>query len=55
MNCPKCGTVMVIDEWDGWMWTCFHCDFVGREATYEECEAQRREIEEYLKGQKSKT
>jgi len=54
MTCPNCGTQMVIDEWGGWMWTCFYCDFVGREATYEECEAQQREIEEYLNGQKSK-
>ena len=54
MNCPQCGTVMVIDEWGGWMWTCFHCDFVGREATDEECETQRLEIEEYLKNQKVK-
>ena len=54
MNCPKCGAQMVIDEWGGWMWTCFLCDFVGLEATDEECESQRREIEEYLKKQKAK-
>jgi len=51
MNCPKCGTVMVIDEWGGWAWTCFACDYIGREATDEECEAQRREVEDCFKKQ----
>jgi len=49
MNCPKCGTDMVIDEWNGWIWNCFNCDFVGRVATDEEIEKQEEEIEEYLK------
>jgi len=36
MNCPKCNTPMVISEWDGWVWMCFHCDYTGRLATDEE-------------------
>ena len=24
---------MVIDEWNGWVWTCFLCDYVGRSAS----------------------
>lgn len=33
MKCPKCETEMVIDEWSGWVWTCFICDYVGRSAS----------------------
>ena len=32
-RCKQCGDPMVIDEWSGWVWTCFHCDVTGREAT----------------------
>lgn len=49
MVCPKCGAKMVIDEWYGWLWTCFNCDYVDREATDEECEIQRKEIEQIFK------
>ena len=35
MKC-KCGTEMIISEWDGWVWMCFYCDYVGRKATDEE-------------------
>lgn len=52
MKCPECGTEMVIDELFGWVWKCFECDYTGREATDEECEYQRREIEELFKKQK---
>lgn len=38
MNCPKCGTEMIIDEWNGWVWTCFHCDYIDRQATDKEIE-----------------
>ena len=48
MNCKKCGTVMVIDEWDGWVWKCYHCDAVGRKATNEEIEAQENEYNQQL-------
>ena len=54
MNCPKCKAPMVIDEWNGWVWTCFNCDYVGREATDEECDLQQREIEMFSKIQKGK-
>ncbi len=42
MNCEKCGFAMVIDEWNGWVWTCFHCDAIGGEATDEEVEANHQ-------------
>ena len=35
---------MVIDEWNGWMWTCFHCENISREATNQEIEAQEKGI-----------
>ena len=38
MKCPECGVEMIIDEWGGWKWTCFFCDYVGRDATGEEIE-----------------
>jgi hypothetical protein len=43
---------MVIAEWNGWVWECFHCDYVGRIATNEETEKQEDEIEAYLKQQR---
>jgi len=45
MNCPECGTPLVIDEYGGWRWVCFNCDHVGREATDAEIEAQEKEFE----------
>lgn len=42
MLCDKCEAVMVISEWDGWIWVCFHCDNIGRAATYEEIEKLER-------------
>ena len=44
MICPKCETPMVIDSWNGWICTCFHCDHVDRIATDSEVEEQEREI-----------
>lgn len=38
MKCPKCNTEMIIDEYRGWIWTCFHCDHIDREAKDEEIE-----------------
>ena len=49
MKCPMCGATMVIDEWNGWVWECFHCYYTGRDATDEEIEKQECEIEAYLK------
>lgn len=43
MVCKKCGIEMVIDEWNGWVWTCFLCDITGRNATYKESEKQEKE------------
>lgn len=44
MVCIKCDTPMIIDEWNGWRWTCFHCDHLGRLATNEEVEKQEQEF-----------
>jgi ribosomal protein L37AE/L43A len=44
MNCEKCGTPMIIDEWGGWVWTCYHCDHVGRTATNEEVKRHEKEF-----------
>lgn len=52
MKCSNCGAPMVIAEWNGWVWECFHCDYVGRIATNEETEKQEDEIEAYLKQQR---
>lgn len=49
MKCQKCGNMLVIDAWNGWVWTCLNCGFVSRKATYEETDQQEKEIEEYLK------
>jgi len=27
---------MMIDELNGWVWTCFNCDHIGRKATDKE-------------------
>jgi hypothetical protein len=54
MICPKCGIIMVIDEWGGWRWTCFYCDYIGREATDKECEAQQNEFKRMV-GKMKKT
>jgi len=48
MECEKCGTAMVIDEWNGWVWTCFHCDNIGRLATNEEVAAQENEYNQSI-------
>ncbi len=43
MICPKCKLEMIIDSWNGWVWTCFHCDHIDREATNEEVEEFEKE------------
>jgi ribosomal protein L37AE/L43A len=40
MICPKCNNKLFINEWEGWIWWCPHCDYKGRKAT-------DKEIEEY--------
>jgi hypothetical protein len=52
MVCQICGIEMVIDSWNGWVWTCFNCDYVGRLATETEVDNQEKEIECYLKSHK---
>ena len=42
MKCPKCETPLVIDEWNGWVWLCFHCEHEERKATDEECSEQEQ-------------
>jgi len=42
MECEKCGGIMFIDEWNGWVWTCVHCDYISRHATDEEIEEQEK-------------
>jgi len=29
---------MMVDEWNGWMWTCMFCGYISRAATDEEVE-----------------
>ena len=53
MECPECGTSLVIDEWGGWQWTCFHCDFVGRYATNKEIEQYEKGVAEFLENEQS--
>jgi len=43
MTCHKCGTIMLIDEWNGWKWSCFNCGHVGRCATNSEIELLENE------------
>jgi len=50
MDCPECGGVMIIDEWDGWKWCCPNCGHTGRSATNEEIEHYESEIMEIYKA-----
>ena len=43
MDCKKCGSVMFIDSWNGWVWTCIDCDTIGRAATEKEILEQEAE------------
>ena len=47
MVCPKCGSEMVIDSWNGWVWTCLNCDYVGRFATNEEVDMLEKYISDF--------
>jgi len=42
MKCKKCGSDMIIDEWNGWVWYCAVCDIVYRPATNKEIEDQEK-------------
>lgn len=46
MKCD-CGADMILDEWEGWIWTCFNCGKVGRPATNKEVKKYEREKEEW--------
>lgn len=52
MTCLKCKTEMIIDEWEGWVWYCPHCDYEGEKAT--DKEIQNYEKEWNLNAPKSK-
>ena len=47
MKCPECGMPMIINEWEGWIWVCFHCDHVDRPATNEEVELQEKSFVDF--------
>lgn len=49
MKCPECDAEMFISEWEGWVWMCPFCDYIGREATYEESDKQQNDFAKYLK------
>jgi len=40
MNCPECKLKMFMDEWNGWVWTCFNCDYI-RQATDDEIRSMK--------------
>jgi ssDNA-binding Zn-finger/Zn-ribbon topoisomerase 1 len=44
MICEKCGTPMIIDEWEGWIWFCGNCEAEGEYANTEEIKQQESEV-----------
>ena len=46
MKCKLCKTEMIIDEWNGWTWTCFNCDYLGKKATQKEIEKHEKHMSE---------
>jgi len=46
MKCKLCKTEMIIDEWNGWTWTCFNCDYLGKKATQKEIEKHEKYMSE---------
>lgn len=50
MICPECETRMIIDEWGGWRWLCFNCEYEGRLASPEEIKQWEKENERYYKA-----
>ena len=49
MKCEKCDGELVIDDWNGWVWTCLFCDTEYRKATNEEIEEWEETLERILK------
>lgn len=39
----------MIDEWNGWTWTCFQCDHLGRKATQKEIEKHEKAMNKIYK------
>lgn len=39
-QCPRCGSPLIIDEWDGWHWVCWHCEYDGGPATNKEIDTE---------------
>lgn len=49
--CHQCGTILIIDEWEGWIWRCFNCNYEGEKATDEEIEEFEQNREYWTKGE----
>jgi len=45
MKCKHCKSELIIDEWNGWVWTCFFCEYVGRKATEKEIEKHEKNMD----------
>ena len=52
--CEKCQAPLGIDEWDGWIWKCWHCDIDYRLATDAEIKVHEKEINEFYELERSK-
>ena len=26
--CPQCDSILLYNEWDGWVWECLQCDYI---------------------------
>ena len=49
MICPICKAEIIIDEWNGWRWSCCNCNYVGGIATDKEIQDQEEEMIEIEK------
>ncbi len=54
-HCPDCDGLMVIDEWNGWFWTCLYCDYIGESATLIEIKLWEDEASSYKKKNRKKS
>ena len=43
-TCPKCDSLLYLDEWVGWVWVCVQCGSEHRQATDEEIVAEQAAI-----------
>ncbi len=46
--CPICQAPLIISEWEGWIWYCYHCEHEDRQATNEEIEELEKEREQII-------